>query len=228
MLAKSCTQASPTYVVISTCQICETEQEGKSSQQMVVPVWARLEWYSYDVACGQTKSRGGLNIRHIRELEVWCMVGDRMDPAALAGTRDWESQSAMGSWYLNLCQVLCQFVALLAEEGLMHSSIKVYLAAVRQFQVEAGKGDPSLGRMAKLGQVVQGVQRLRAEQGKRKREKDRGRNDGRNIGSVENEQDSHTRSDRCKNAVGSGHAGILWLYVVRGADIGGECGFSSR
>ncbi len=68
-------------------------------------------------------------------------------------------------------KVLCQFVAFLAGEGLRHSSIKVYLAAVRQLQVEAGLGDPDLGGMAKLGQVIRGVQRLRAEQGKRQRQR---------------------------------------------------------
>ena len=60
---------------------------------------------------------------------------------------------------------LCQFVAFLAGEGLTHGSIKAYLAGVRQMQVEAVLGDPGLGAMAKLGQVVRGVQRLRAEQG---------------------------------------------------------------
>ena len=64
---------------------------------------------------------------------------------------------------------LCQFVAFLAGEGLRHSSIKTYSAAVRQMQVEAGLGDPDMNVMAKLGQVVRGVQRLRAEQGKTQR-----------------------------------------------------------
>ena len=64
---------------------------------------------------------------------------------------------------------LCQFVAFLAGEGLTHGSIKAYFAGVRQLQVEAGLGDPGLGAMAKLGQVVRGVQRLRAEQGVKQR-----------------------------------------------------------
>ncbi len=68
-------------------------------------------------------------------------------------------------------KLLCQFVAFLAGEGLMHSSIKAYLAAVRQLQVEAGRGDPGLGKMAKLGQVVRGVQRWRSEQGRRQRQR---------------------------------------------------------
>ena len=37
---------------------------------------------------------------------------------------------------------------------------------MRQMQVEVGLGDPGMSAMAKLGQVVRGVQRLRAEQGK--------------------------------------------------------------
>ena len=68
-------------------------------------------------------------------------------------------------------KVLCQFVAFLAGEGLRHNSIKAYLAAVRQLQVEAGRGDPHIGAMAKLGQVVRGVQRLRSEQGKIQRQR---------------------------------------------------------
>ena len=64
---------------------------------------------------------------------------------------------------------LCQFVAFLAGEGLTLGSIKAYLAGVRQLQVEAGLGDPGLGAMAKLGQVVRGVLRLRAEQGVKQR-----------------------------------------------------------
>ena len=63
---------------------------------------------------------------------------------------------------------LCQFVAFLAGEGLRHSSIKTYLAAVRQMQVEVGLGDPGMSAMAKLGQVVRGVQRLRQSRVKRK------------------------------------------------------------
>ncbi len=68
-------------------------------------------------------------------------------------------------------KLLCQFVAFLAGEGLMHSSIKAYLEAVRQLQVEAGRGDPGLGKMPKLGQVVRGVQRWRSEQGRRQRQR---------------------------------------------------------
>ena len=64
---------------------------------------------------------------------------------------------------------LCQFVACLAGEGLTHGSVKAYLAAVRQMQVEAGLGNPGMDAMAKLKQVIRGVQRLRAEQGQQQR-----------------------------------------------------------
>lgn len=37
-------------------------------------------------------------------------------------------------------KALCQYVAFLAGEGLKHNSVKTYLAAVRQLQVEAGMG----------------------------------------------------------------------------------------
>ena len=64
---------------------------------------------------------------------------------------------------------LCQFVACLVGEGLTHGSVKAYLAAVRQMQVEAGLGNPGLDAMAKLKQVIRRVQRLREEQGQQRR-----------------------------------------------------------
>ena len=48
-------------------------------------------------------------------------------------------------------QVVCAFVASLALEGLAGSSIKVYLAEVRQAQVEKGFPDPNWGGMPRLG-----------------------------------------------------------------------------
>ena len=66
---------------------------------------------------------------------------------------------------------LCQFVALLAREGLAHGSIRGYLSAVQHLQREAGWGDPGMGSMAKLEQVLRGVKRLRAEEGKQKQQR---------------------------------------------------------
>ncbi len=39
-------------------------------------------------------------------------------------------------------QLLCHYVAFLAKSGLAASSIKCYLAAVRNLQITEGKGDP--------------------------------------------------------------------------------------
>ena len=38
--------------------------------------------------------------------------------------------------------VLCHYVAHLAQEGLKHTSIKTYLSAIRHAQILAGQGDP--------------------------------------------------------------------------------------
>ena len=44
--------------------------------------------------------------------------------------------------------------------------------------IEAGWGDPGMGSMAMLEQVLRGVKRLRAEEGKQKRQNDTGSNGG--------------------------------------------------
>ena len=65
--------------------------------------------------------------------------------------------------------VVCAFVASLALEGLAGASIKVYLAGVRQAQVEKGFPDPNWGRMQRLGQVLKGIRRHQSERGLKKR-----------------------------------------------------------
>ena len=58
--------------------------------------------------------------------------------------------------------VVCAFVALLVLEGLVGASIKVYLAEVRQAQMEKGFPDLKWGR---LGQVLKGIRRHQSERG---------------------------------------------------------------
>ncbi len=60
---------------------------------------------------------------------------------------------------------MCLFVAHLTREGLLHGTVKSYLSTVRNWQVEAGLGDPKMGDMPRLTQTLKGLQRLRAKQG---------------------------------------------------------------
>ncbi len=82
--------------------------------------------------------------------------------------------------YLNFCtlhkvtpiptneQLLCHYVAFLAKSGLAASSIKCYLAAMRNLQITEGKGDPNMSAMSKLDLVVRGVKRTQARDGQRR------------------------------------------------------------
>ena len=54
-------------------------------------------------------------------------------------------------------ELLCKFSSQLAEENIMHSTIKCYLAAVRHLQIAAGKGDPRICRMVRLEPVLRGI-----------------------------------------------------------------------
>ena len=62
--------------------------------------------------------------------------------------------------------ILCYYVACLGQEGLVHATIKTYLAGVRQLQLASGFPDPGLTGLPRLQQVLKGV---RVEQGKRGR-----------------------------------------------------------
>ena len=62
--------------------------------------------------------------------------------------------------------ILCYYIACLGQEGLVHATIKTYLAGVRQLQLASGFPDPGLTGLPQLQQVLKGV---RVEQGKRGR-----------------------------------------------------------
>ena len=63
-------------------------------------------------------------------------------------------------------QVLCSFVSHLAQQGLKHRSIKVYLSAVRHLQIEGSYPDPFGGAaMPKLEYVLRGVRKHEVEKG---------------------------------------------------------------
>lgn len=55
--------------------------------------------------------------------------------------------------------LLCRYVAHLAEDGLAPKTIKLYLSAVRHLQLSMNLPDPKIGEMARLEQVVKGVKR---------------------------------------------------------------------
>ena len=68
--------------------------------------------------------------------------------------------------------MLCAYVSFLANDNLKHSTIKVYLSAVRQLQVAAGGSDPFAGvGFPQLHQVLRGIRRNEAEKGVEKRQR---------------------------------------------------------
>ena len=58
--------------------------------------------------------------------------------------------------------LLCQYVGFLAKQNIMHSTIKVYLSAVRHLHIENHLPDPNISSMMRLEQVVKGVKRDQA------------------------------------------------------------------
>ena len=53
--------------------------------------------------------------------------------------------------------LLCRYVAYLAEQGLAPKTIKLYLSAVRHLQVSMNLSDPKIGDMPRLEQVMKGA-----------------------------------------------------------------------
>ena len=62
-------------------------------------------------------------------------------------------------------ETLCGFVSHLGWEGLTPATIRLYLAGVRHQQIMAGLPDPKWGEMPKLGLILKGIRRVRAEAG---------------------------------------------------------------
>ena len=87
---------------------------------------------------------------------------------ALAPTTLRSYQSAVKRYY-NFClaqnvtpfpvteQLLCQFVASVAAQGVAHKSLKVYLSALRFFQISPFGKDPSMNEMCTLQYVLRGI-----------------------------------------------------------------------
>lgn len=68
--------------------------------------------------------------------------------------------------------MLCSYVACLADQGLKHCTIKVYLSAIRNLQITYGLDDPFAGvAMPQLDLVMRGIKRSEAEKGVTKRER---------------------------------------------------------
>ena len=61
---------------------------------------------------------------------------------------------------------LCYFIVYLGDQGLMSSSMKGYLSAIRQLQIRAGLPDPDCGRMPQLQQMLRGVKKTRGREGR--------------------------------------------------------------
>ena len=67
--------------------------------------------------------------------------------------------------------VLCSFVAKIAEAGIKHRTIKVYLSAVRFLHIAEGAKDPFEPAHHRLQYVLQGIKRVEAEKGVEKRQR---------------------------------------------------------
>lgn len=67
--------------------------------------------------------------------------------------------------------VLCGFVSHVAEAGLRHRTIKVYLSAIRFLHIAEGEGDPFQRPHHRLQYVLQGIKRTEAEKGIERRER---------------------------------------------------------
>ena len=63
-------------------------------------------------------------------------------------------------------ELLCFYVAFLAKEGLVHSSIKSYLSGLRHLQISFGFPDPFSASMPRLEQVLRGIKVNQGRQGK--------------------------------------------------------------
>ncbi len=67
---------------------------------------------------------------------------------------------------------LCSFVAYLADQGLKHRTIKVYLSAVRHLQISAAQPDPFNGKsMPQLEYVLRGIKKRESEKAGNMRER---------------------------------------------------------
>ena len=60
-------------------------------------------------------------------------------------------------------QILCRYVAFLAEQGLAPKSIKGYLSAARHLQISMHLPEPKMGDMARLEQVLKGTKKDHAK-----------------------------------------------------------------
>ena len=56
-------------------------------------------------------------------------------------------------------ETLSAFVAALAKKGVSYTSLKVYLSAIRHYQIQNGLGDPGISRMARLEYIMRGIRR---------------------------------------------------------------------
>ena len=59
-------------------------------------------------------------------------------------------------------QLLCRFVTSLARDNISHNTMKVYLAAVRQYHIQRGHVMPQIDSMPKLSQILRGIRISRA------------------------------------------------------------------
>ena len=66
---------------------------------------------------------------------------------------------------------MCRFASYIAEAGLKHRTIKVYLSGIWFLHMAEGVGDPFTPAMLRLGYIPKGIKRCEAEKGHRKRKR---------------------------------------------------------
>ena len=62
--------------------------------------------------------------------------------------------------------VLCYFIAYLGDQGLMASSIRSYLSALRQWKISEGLPEPQFAIMPRVKQVLKGIKVVRGKEGR--------------------------------------------------------------
>lgn len=103
------------------------------------------------------------------EESVCCLYAQGL---ASSTQRSYKSASSRYLQFCNLAQarplplcehILCLYVTYLSMQQLKHKSIKVYLSALRHFQISAGLPDPFTSSFPRLEYVLKGIKRTQSK-----------------------------------------------------------------
>ena len=123
------------------------------------------------VTSGTGSTSTGLDLKQL-EMLVCFYFAKGLAPSTIRAYKSAQSR------FLQFCQkghftplplsesLLCSYVSHLADQGLKHSTLKVYLSAVRYLQIASGQGDPFAGvARPRLDYVMRGIKKAEAEKG---------------------------------------------------------------